>query len=236
MTKLDDFLENAINDFNNCFDFYDLTNNYQYIKKIMSVLYSQLIDYNLMSNRGMWYYPFSYPEIYDDTTYEGVVNTLNRFKEMGINEIIIIPFKGKYCLYNSDYYHYYEELNNYNYSIYGNDYETEDGTCVRDYINVEDLAQAHLLALQYLDNGGDTNFFNLGTKEGNTVKEVFNLCENVCGKKIPVEIRARRDGDPASLVADNTKVLQHLNWNPTKDLEDSIATAYAWERHLNKNI
>lgn len=122
------------------------------------------------------------------------------------------------------------------FELYGEDYPTKDGTCVRDYINVEDLAQAHLLALQYLDNGGDTNFFNLGTKEGNTVKEVFNLCENVCGKKIPVEIRARRDGDPASLVADNTKVLQHLNWNPTKDLEDSIATAYAWERHLNKNI
>ena len=122
MTKLDDFLENVLSDFNNCFDFYDLANNYQYIKKIMSVLYSQLIDYNLMANRGMWYYPFSYPEIYDDTTYEGVVNTLNRFKEMGINEIVIIPFKGNYCLYNSDYYHYYEELNNYNYSIYGNDY------------------------------------------------------------------------------------------------------------------
>ena len=70
-------------------DFYDLTNNYQYIKKIMSVLYSQLIDYNLMSNRGMWYYPFSYPEIYDDTTYEGVVNTLNRFKTINKNYHIL---------------------------------------------------------------------------------------------------------------------------------------------------
>ena len=122
MIKLDDFLINSINDFNDCYDFYNLAINYENVNKIMSVLYSQLIDYNLMSNRGMWYYPFSYPEIYDDTTYEGVVNTLNRFKEMGINEIIIIPFKGNYCLYDSEYYYYYETLNNYNYSIYGNDY------------------------------------------------------------------------------------------------------------------
>ena len=74
------------------------------------------------------------------------------------------------------------------FKMFGTDYNTKDGTCVRDYINVEDLAQAHLLALNYLDNGGETNFFNLGTKTGDTVKEVFDVCEKVTSKKIPVEI------------------------------------------------
>ena len=71
--------------------------------------------------------------------------------------------------------------------MYGDDYNTKDGTCVRDYINVEDLAQAHVLALEYLNNGGGTNYFNLGTNDGNTVKEVFNICEKITNTTIDIK-------------------------------------------------
>ncbi len=116
------------------------------------------------------------------------------------------------------------------FQMFGDDYDTKDGTCVRDYINVEDLAQAHLLALKYLDNGGETNYFNLGTNDGNTVKEVFLACEKVTENMIPVEIKPRRAGDPASLVADNRKVKEILKWFPEHSLEESIKTAYDWEK------
>ena len=119
------------------------------------------------------------------------------------------------------------------FQMFGDDYDTKDGTCVRDYINVEDLAQAHLLALKYLDNGGETNYFNLGTNDGNTVKEVFSACEKVTEKTIPVEIKSRRAGDPASLVADNRKAKEILNWLPEHLLEESIKTAYKWEKNKN---
>ena len=118
------------------------------------------------------------------------------------------------------------------FQMFGDDYDTKDGTCVRDYINVEDLAQAHLLALNYLDNGGETNYFNLGTNDGNTVKEVFSACEKVTEKTIPVEIKPRRAGDPASLVADNRKAKENLNWQPQHSLDESIKSAYTWERNL----
>ncbi|MCM1004389.1 MAG: UDP-glucose 4-epimerase GalE [Candidatus Gastranaerophilales bacterium] len=120
------------------------------------------------------------------------------------------------------------------FEMYGNDYNTKDGTCVRDYINVEDLAQAHIAALRYLEKGGQTDYFNLGTKEGNTVKEVFDLCENITGQKIPLIIKERREGDPAKLVADNTKAEKVLNWKPQKTLENSIHSAFQWELKLNK--
>ena len=116
------------------------------------------------------------------------------------------------------------------FEIYGTDYNTKDGTCVRDYINVEDLAQAHLLALDYLNNGGKTDYFNLGTKEGNTVKEVFEMCEKITGRSIPVKTMGRRTGDPASLVADNSKAKTILQWEPCKTLENSIKTAYEYEK------
>ena len=120
------------------------------------------------------------------------------------------------------------------FEMYGNDYNTKDGTCVRDYINVEDLAQAHLLALEYLNNGGETNFFNLGTNDGNTVKEVFATCEKVTNKKIKVIQKPRREGDPASLVADNSKAKECLKWLPKNSLDHSINTAYNWERIISK--
>lgn len=115
------------------------------------------------------------------------------------------------------------------FKMFGTDYPTRDGTCVRDYINVEDLADAHVRALRYLEDGGETDFFNLGTSEGSTVKEVFAECERVTGMDIPVEVCGRRPGDPASLIADNTKARKILGWEPSRSLEDSVTTAYAWE-------
>ena len=122
------------------------------------------------------------------------------------------------------------------FKLFGTDYPTKDGTCIRDYINVEDLAQAHLLALNYLQNGGKTNFFNLGTNDGNSNKEVFAACEKVTGKDIPLEICQRREGDPASLVAENTKAKTTLGWNPKNSLEESIQKAYNWEKVLNERL
>ena len=119
------------------------------------------------------------------------------------------------------------------FKMFGTDYDTKDGTCVRDYINVEDLASAHIKALDYLKNGGNTNFFNLGTNDGNSVKEVFSICEEVKDCSIPLEICPRRDGDPASLVADNKKAKDVLNWSPQKSLKDSVKSTYLWENRNN---
>lgn len=122
------------------------------------------------------------------------------------------------------------------FELYGDDYSTKDGTCVRDYINVEDLAQAHILALEYLNHGGETNYFNLGTKQGDTVKEVFNVCEKITKQKIPINIMPRRNGDPAILVADNTKAMTTLGWKPTHTLEDSVKTAYKYAVKMNSSL
>lgn len=121
------------------------------------------------------------------------------------------------------------------FEMYGVDYNTPDGTCVRDYINIEDLITAHILALNYLDNGGKTDFFNLGTADGNSVKQVFSLCEEITGSKINTDIKPRREGDPAILVADNKKAKTVLGWEPKSSLKESIETAYNWERKLSAN-
>ena len=118
------------------------------------------------------------------------------------------------------------------FKLYGDDYDTTDGSCIRDYINIEDLAEAHISALNYLNDGGETNCFNLGTKKGNSVKEVFETCEKVCKKNFSIEICAKRSGDPAVLVADNTKAKDILNWSPKRSLEDSILSAKHWEDKL----
>lgn len=114
------------------------------------------------------------------------------------------------------------------FNLFGDDYNTRDGTCVRDYVNVEDLAAAHILALQYLSEKNQSDCFNIGTKNGNTVKEVFESCEKITSKKINLKINPRRAGDPKSLVADNTKAGKILKWKPQKTLSDSIKTAYNW--------
>mgnify|MGYP002869762997 CR=1 FL=1 len=97
-----------------------------------------------------------------------------------------------------------------NFKIYGDDYDTPDGTCIRDYVNVEDLAQAHKLAYDYLLDTNSSNVFNLGTAQGNSVKNIFDTCEKVLGEKIPVEIVARREGDTAKLYANANKAKEIL--------------------------
>ena len=122
------------------------------------------------------------------------------------------------------------------FQMFGTDYETRDGTCVRDYINVEDLARAHILALKYLENGGKTEYFNLGTGEGSTVREVFSACEKITGKSIAVDEKPRRAGDPSVLIADASKVRNTLGWIPQKDLEQSVSSAYSWEKTLQSML
>ena len=114
-------------------------------------------------------------------------------------------------------------------TVYGNDYPTDDGTCIRDYIHVEDLAKAHILALEYLRNGGESNIFNLGSGDGYSVMEMINAARKVTGHPIPAKVGQRRAGDPARLVADSTKARKILKWQPeiTK-MEDIIATAWKW--------
>ncbi|MFW6137765.1 MAG: UDP-glucose 4-epimerase GalE, partial [Spirochaetota bacterium] len=120
--------------------------------------------------------------------------------------------------------------------IYGTDYPTPDGTCIRDYIHVDDLAEAHILALEHLGRAGDTNksgIFNCGYGHGYSVKEVIEAVKKVTGKDFPVEEASRRKGDPAALVADSTKIKNTLGWRPhSDDLEYSIKTAWEWEKKL----
>ncbi len=99
-------------------------------------------------------------------------------------------------------------------TIFGNDYNTPDGTCIRDYIHVNDLAQAHILALEHLMSGGATSQFNVGTGTGHTVMEVVRAVEEVTGKKVPYTIGARREGDSDALVAASGKLRQSLKWEP----------------------
>ena len=118
-------------------------------------------------------------------------------------------------------------------TVFGTDYNTPDGTCIRDYIHVEDLASAHRLALEYLFNGGNSDYINLGTGIGNSVKEIIEASEKVTGKKVPVIYGQRREGDPAELYADNQKAKKVLRWQPEyTNIEDIIRTAWNWE--LNK--
>ena len=116
-------------------------------------------------------------------------------------------------------------------SIFGSDYPTKDGTCVRDYIHVTDLAQAHILALDYLLAGGENNVFNLGNGVGFTVKEVIDVARKVTGHPIPARECPRRPGDPAQLVASSEKARSVLGWKPRyDDLETIISTAWNWHR------
>ena len=114
-------------------------------------------------------------------------------------------------------------------SIYGDDYPTKDGTCIRDYIHVTDLAQAHILAVEYLMKGNDSNVFNLGNGIGFTVNEVIETARKVTGHPIPATITPRRAGDPAQLIASSDKARTVLGWNPQHaDLEEIISSAWKW--------
>lgn len=114
-------------------------------------------------------------------------------------------------------------------SIFGEDYPTADGTCIRDYIHVMDLAQAHILAVEYLMQGRESAIFNLGNGVGFTVKEVIDTARKVTGHPIPAVTAPRRAGDPARLIASSKKAKEVLGWNPRHaDLEEIIASAWKW--------
>ena len=119
--------------------------------------------------------------------------------------------------------------------IFGNDYPTEDGTCIRDYIHVMDLVDAHLLALDYLNKGNDSNIFNLGNGKGFSVKEIIDAAQRATGKTIKREIAPRRAGDPAVLAASSKKAREILGWEPKyTDIETIIKTAYNFHKtHKN---
>lgn len=114
-------------------------------------------------------------------------------------------------------------------SVFGTDYETRDGTCVRDYIHVTDLAEAHILAVKYLAAGGESGAFNLGNGVGFTVREIIRAAERVTGKAIPTVNEARRAGDPAQLVASGDRAREVLGWEPRfTEVEEIIASAWRW--------
>lgn len=118
-----------------------------------------------------------------------------------------------------------------NITIFGTDYDTPDGTCIRDYIHIHDIADAHLLSLEYLNNGGESGIFNLGTETGYSVREIIEACEKVTGKKINIIEGDRREGDPAYLVASAKKIKSAMNWQPRyTNLEEIIETAWQWEQ------
>jgi len=118
-------------------------------------------------------------------------------------------------------------------SVFGNDYSTPDGTCIRDYIHVSDLADAHLLALNAL-NASDQLVYNLGNGKGFSVQEVIQSARRVTGHSIPVELSPRRQGDPAVLVASSEKAIRELGWRPRyAQLDDILRTAWAWHKRLH---
>ena len=113
-------------------------------------------------------------------------------------------------------------------TVFGNDFPTPDGTGVRDYIHVEDLARAHVAALDYLAKGGDSITCNVGTGHGTSVMDIINATERVTGKKVPYEIAGRRAGDPSECYADARLINETFGWSPTHSLDDIISSAYAW--------
>jgi len=118
-------------------------------------------------------------------------------------------------------------------TINGGDYNTVDGTCVRDYIHVSDLADAHVKAIKFLQkNHGNIEVFNVGTGTGSSVLEVVNAFEKATGKKVKYAIGPRRDGDAVSVFADNGKIVKELNWEPHFSLEEALAHAWKWQQTL----
>ena len=115
-------------------------------------------------------------------------------------------------------------------TLFGQDYPTPDGTAIRDYIHISDLAEAHLRALDYLLQGGVSEIINLGCGQGHSVKQIVETVKHIIGKKVPVTLGARRTGDPALLVASNQKAQTVLGWKPTRGLEEIIQSAYTWHQ------
>ena len=120
-------------------------------------------------------------------------------------------------------------------TIFGDDYDTEDGTCVRDYVHVVDLVEAHILAMKYLTHGGESNTFNLGSSQGFSVKEIVETARKVTDKDIKAIIGERRAGDPSKLIASSDKARKLLGWNPIRtNIENIIKDAWLWhDTHKN---
>jgi len=119
-----------------------------------------------------------------------------------------------------------------NIKIFGTDYPAPDGSCVRDYVYVSDLAQAHLLALKSLLSGGDSAIYNLGNSRGYFVRDVIETARNVTGHPVPAINADRRTGDPAMLIADSKRICMELGWKPRyEDLNTIIKTAWTWHQH-----
>jgi UDP-glucose 4-epimerase len=118
--------------------------------------------------------------------------------------------------------------------IYGSDYPTADGTCVRDYVHVTDLADAHVLALEYLLKGGASDAFNLGTGKGYSVLDVVSAVEQITGQTLQKNVRPRRPGDPPVLIADSRQALELLHWRPSRSIHDIVATAWTWMQSGSK--
>lgn len=118
-------------------------------------------------------------------------------------------------------------------NIFGDDYDTPDGTCVRDYLHVSDLAEAHIAALAHLERGGDSQILNCGYGRGHSVREVLAMVERVSGRSLPTRVAPRRAGDPPALVASAARIGRVLGWTPRHaDLEGIVASAIAWEERL----
>ena len=119
--------------------------------------------------------------------------------------------------------------------IFGTDYETPDGTCIRDYIHVTDLADAHILSLKYLESENESNEFNLGNGQGFSVREVIDSVKKVTGRDFNVVETERREGDPAILIGSSKKAKDILNWNPQYvDIDEIVESAWNWHKKLNK--
>lgn len=116
------------------------------------------------------------------------------------------------------------------FTLFGDDYETKDGTCIRDYIHVLDLVETHSLALSKLISGGGSTYYNAGIGKGYSNKEVMNAVEDITGKKINLKILPRREGDAAALYADISKISLELNWKPKYDLQEIVKSAYLWHK------
>ncbi len=119
-------------------------------------------------------------------------------------------------------------------TIYGDDYDTPDGTCIRDYVHVNDLAEAHVLALEYLVDGGASTAINLGTGEGKSIKELVTTIEAATGTKIPTRVAPRRLGDPPVLVADASRAREVLNWKPSLTITNIISSSWNWLQRSRK--
>lgn len=119
------------------------------------------------------------------------------------------------------------------FKIFGSDYSTRDGTCIRDFVHVMDLADAHTRSVQYLLAGGASTSLNLGTGDGTTVKELVEMIETLSGRPVPTEQAARREGDAPALVANSSKAAEVLQWKPNHDLKSIISTAWNWHSQLN---